>query len=94
MKTIITAWPIDKAFQENLGIYSTGECEPGSVGPILHALIEAGYTELNSFVEEKSNTPGKTCPQLTIHCQAGPVLMDKIRDSHNAKLQAMDTRKA
>ena len=70
MKTHITAWPIDKQFQLNLGIYNSGDVKTISVGRVLHELILAGYTELNSFVEstDHHNNPDKLGIRLTIHC--------------------------
>lgn len=66
MRTYITAWPIDRPFQEKLGIYQDGNVKSVSVGRVLHALIKAGYGfEINSFVELTGS--GET--RLTIHCQ-------------------------
>ena len=64
MRTYITAWPIDKPFQQKLGIYDDGNVKSISVGKTLHALIAAGYTHLHSFVELTG--AGET--RLTIHC--------------------------
>lgn len=68
MKTYITAFPIDNPFQENLGIYSSGYVKSISIGKVLHSLIKAGYTEINSFVEEIERNTGKSEIRLTIHC--------------------------
>ena len=69
MKTYISAWPVDRQFQEKIGIYSAGYVKSISVGKTLHALINAGYTELNSFVECTGQTKNmKNINRLTIHC--------------------------
>jgi len=66
MKTVtyITAHPIDRKFQEKLGIYESGYVRAQAVGGILHKLITAGHTEINAFVDRTG--AGET--QLTIHC--------------------------
>lgn len=53
MKTIITIHPIDRPLQERIGIWTDNHVASVSVGRVLHQLIEAGYTELNSFVESR-----------------------------------------
>lgn len=63
MKTFITAWPIDKPFQQKLGIYENGYVKSISIGRVLTTLADAGYTEISSFVEQREGYK-----QLTIHC--------------------------
>lgn len=81
MKTIITAWPIDRQLQERIGIYQDSTVPSQSVGRVLGQLVTAGYTEIHSFVENRDNET-----VLTMHCAAGQSLLDKIRDDHNARL--------
>lgn len=59
MKTFITAFPIDKQFQIELGIYYSGNVKSISVGKVLHSLIKAGYTDINSYTQTE---------KLVIHC--------------------------
>jgi len=80
MKIIITAWPIDQQFQEKVGIYQNSTVKSQSVGRVLGRLIDAGYTEINSFVENRQNEQ-----VLVFHLQAGQPLLDKIRDKRNAR---------
>ena len=69
MKTYITAHPIDRKFQEKLGIYESGYVRAQAVGGILHKLIAAGHTEINAFVECTGQTEDKkNLTRLTIHC--------------------------
>ncbi len=60
MKTIIIAWPINQQLQEKIGIYQNSTVKSQSVGRVLGQLIEAGYTEVHSFVENDT---------LSIHCK-------------------------
>jgi hypothetical protein len=64
MKTFITAFPIDKTLQQKLSIYDNQYVKSVSVGRTVHALIEAGFMNINSFVELTGS--GET--RLTIHC--------------------------
>lgn len=90
MRTIITAWPIDRPFQEKLGIYQSSYVKSISVGKILHRLIKAGYTEINSFVENRQDDETKKNENvLVIHCQAGKALLNKMRDESNKKRQEL-----
>lgn len=61
--TFITAFPIDRKFQESIGIYDDGNVHQEKVGKVMHQLIGAGHTEINSFVEY----PGTLKQRLTIH---------------------------
>ena len=89
MKTTITTWPIDRSFQEKLGIYHSSYVKSISVGKILHKLINAGYTELNSFVENRQDDETKENESILVfHCKAGQTLLDKIRDESNKRRQA------
>ena len=68
MKTYISAFPIDRKFQEKLGIYTSGYVKSISIGRVMHSLINAGYTEINSFVECYEQTEKKeNLTRLTVH---------------------------
>lgn len=69
MKTYISAFPIDRNFQRAIGIYDSGYVLTEEVGRILHALIEAGYTDIHSDVECYDQTEDKVnLNRLSIHC--------------------------
>jgi len=64
MKTFITGFPIDRKFQESIGIYDSGYVNAEEVGKIMHQLIKAGHTNINSFVMIDGLTGEQ---RLTIH---------------------------
>lgn len=69
MKTYISAFPVDKQFQQAIGIYVTGYIDTKDIGKILHALINAGYIEISSYVECYDQTDDKVnLNRLSIHC--------------------------
>ncbi len=60
MKFIITAHPIDRKLQEQLGIYQSNEVASDSVGRVLEALVNEGYDKIHSYVEKGT---------MYIHCK-------------------------
>ena len=52
MKYVITAFPIDRKFQEKLGIYYNPVVYKEHVGFLITSLIENGYTNINSYEEK------------------------------------------
>jgi len=76
MKTIITAWPIDRPLQEKIGIYQNSTVESQSIGRVLGQLVAAGYTNIHSFVNNQQNALdfyglAKNDHILCIHCKKG-----------------------
>jgi hypothetical protein len=67
MKFIITAHPIDRKFQEKLGIYSSCEVKSQSVGRILKALAKKGYTEMNSYYDRNREILSFHCADKSIY---------------------------
>ena len=56
----VTAHPIDRAHQERLRIYESGYVKSVSLGRILKSLVEAGHTDIQSYVEDNV---------MHIHCK-------------------------
>ena len=52
MKFIVTAHPINKKFQESLGIYKTSIVPPKRLGTVLRQLVLKGYDNIHSFTED------------------------------------------
>lgn len=48
----ITAHPINRKHQEELGIYESGYVQSISVGRILSELVAVGHQNINSYVED------------------------------------------
>jgi len=72
MKTIITAWPVDRQLQEKIGIYQNSTVKSQSVGRVLSQLVKAGYATLQSFVENRQNDITKKDEHvIVIHCEKG-----------------------
>jgi len=70
MKTIITAWPVDKALQIKLGIYSNSEVRSTSIGKTIRELIKNGYTDVSSYVENFQDDVTKVdIVKWHIHCR-------------------------
>lgn len=67
MSTIITAWPVDREFQEKIGIYSNFLLPSGNVGYVLDALVKAGYTEIHTYVAYMDDEEKES--YLNIHCR-------------------------
>jgi hypothetical protein len=67
MSAIITAWPVDRPFQEKLGIYSNSSVENIRVGLVLDALVKAGYKEVHSYVACLDDETKED--YLCIHCR-------------------------
>jgi hypothetical protein len=59
MRTIITLWPIDREFQEKIGIYNNGTVPNSLVGHVLKEVVEAGYEDVLSYVAEYEKHPGE-----------------------------------
>ena len=51
LKTCITVHPINRQLQEKLTIYKSSQVKTVSIGRTMHSLINAGYTKINSYVE-------------------------------------------
>ena len=64
MKTIITAWPVDRQLQEKVGIYGSTGVKSQSVGRVLSQLVTAGYAEIHTFVESRDDGD-----VIIIHCR-------------------------
>lgn len=59
MKFFITAHPIDRPHQEQLGIYTDSYVEKEDVGKIMEALIEKGHWVVNTCIANDT---------IHIHC--------------------------
>lgn len=71
MKMYVTAFPIDKNFQKVIGIYDSGYVKHKEVGQIIESLTEHGYTECNSFTENRGGIL-----QFTMHFMKGEIRYD------------------
>lgn len=60
MNFYITAFPIDRKFQEVINIYSTGIVPDDSVGFVIKQLVREGYHEANVYFD-------KECNQFNMH---------------------------
>lgn len=55
MRFYISAWPVDRKFQEKIGIYQTGYVKSVSVGRVMSELCKAGYSKINAHSDEWSD---------------------------------------
>lgn len=52
MKFSITAHPIDRKYQEELGIYHDSKVATDDVGRIIDSLVEKGHHVVNAYIED------------------------------------------